>query len=255
MKVITVINAKGGCGKSTIAMNLACSLASFGYRTLLVDLDPQAQVTEWLGLGDGLSIDGSIAAVFLGQRRLSEVILPTRIRRLDFVPSAQPLEDVGRDVVHSTGYATMLSGFLNEVHGRFDLVVIDSPNQISPIMENSIFASDVFLVPFESTKAVKSYANFLGLVLRLRPRCDFQMAHVLNNLYRPGLRKRVIERMRAESIPIAGVEVRNCGWLAQVDDHGGSIFEYRPRSKGAEDIRALAGYIESRFDQVEAAVA
>ena len=51
MNVITVINAKGGCGKSTIAMNLASGLARYGYRVLFMDLDPQAQVTQWVGAG------------------------------------------------------------------------------------------------------------------------------------------------------------------------------------------------------------
>ncbi|MCA9427442.1 MAG: ParA family protein, partial [Candidatus Omnitrophica bacterium] len=84
MKVITVINAKGGCGKSTIAMNLASALAGSRSRTLLLDLDPQAQVTEWLGLGDGLSIEGSIVAAYLGQSRLDEIIQSTHIPRLSF---------------------------------------------------------------------------------------------------------------------------------------------------------------------------
>ncbi len=255
MRVITVINAKGGCGKSTIAMNLASALAGSQYRTLLLDMYPQAQVTEWLGLGDGLSIEGSIVSAFLGRSRLSDLVVPTHIPHLSFCPSAQPLEDMGRDLVHSIGYETLLGGFLRDLVSRFDFVVIDSPNQISPIMENSIHAADLFIVPFESTKAVKSYANFLGLVLRIRPEGHFQVLHVLNNFYRPGFRKRVIERMNTESIPIAEVEVRNCGWLAQVDEHGGSIFDYRPKSKGAEDIQALCTYVERILGGREAAVA
>jgi chromosome partitioning protein len=55
MRIVIVINAKGGCGKSTIAMNLAAALAGEGYRTLLIDFDPQAQLTSWLNAGDGLT--------------------------------------------------------------------------------------------------------------------------------------------------------------------------------------------------------
>ena len=71
MKVITVCNAKGGCGKSTIALSLAASLGRSGRaKVLVLDMDPQAQVSEWLQASDGLNVDGTLAAVFLRQKRL-----------------------------------------------------------------------------------------------------------------------------------------------------------------------------------------
>src|SRR4051812_6184942 len=74
MHIITVINAKGGCGKSTIAMNLSAGLAHLGYHTLLIDMDPQAQVTQWLGLGDGLTAEGTLVMVMAGQQTLEKSI-------------------------------------------------------------------------------------------------------------------------------------------------------------------------------------
>jgi len=125
-----------------------------------------------------------------------------------------------------------------------EFVVIDSPNQISPIMENVIFPSDVFIVPFESTKAVRSYANFFQLLMRLRPAEEHRVLHVLSNLSRQrGLRQSVIDAMVLQGIPRARTEVRTCGWLAQVDENGGNIFQYRPHSIGAEDMRLLVGEV------------
>ncbi len=66
--IVTVINAKGGCGKSTIAMNLAAALAGEGYRSLLINLDPQAQVTAWLNAGDGLTSLGTIVRPMAGKQ-------------------------------------------------------------------------------------------------------------------------------------------------------------------------------------------
>jgi cellulose biosynthesis protein BcsQ len=123
----------------------------------------------------------------------------------------------------------------------FEFVVIDSPNQISPIMENAIFPTDIFVVPFEGTQAVRSYANFFKLLISLRPGIDYKTLHVLNRLsHQPGLRKAVLEAMQAEGLAIARTEIRNDGWLARVSEYGGSIFHFRPHSNGAVDILALA---------------
>src|SRR5271168_544184 len=107
-------------------------------------------------------------------------------------------------------------------------------------MENCIFPSDVFIVPFESTKAVRSYANFYQLLTKIRHGEEHRVLHVLSNLSRqPGLRRRVIETLEKHGIARAKSEVRTCGWLAQVDENGGSIFQYRPYSRGAEDMGNL----------------
>lgn len=251
MRIVTVINAKGGCGKSTIAMNLASGLAHRGLRTLFIDMDPQAQVTQWLNAGDGLTNAGTLVYAFAGRSKLVDIIQTTPIENLFFVASAEGLEELGRRITDSEDYATMLARLLAELPAPgFDFVVIDSPNQISPIMENAIYPSDLFVVPFESTKAVKSYANFYKLLLSLRPNEDHQVFHVLSNLTRQnGLRNRVIALMDEEQIPRAHTEVRSCGWLAQVDEHGGSIFEYRPHAKGAEDMASLTEEVLSALGE------
>jgi chromosome partitioning protein len=241
MNVITVCNAKGGCGKSTIAINLAASLGrSQKTKVLLIDMDPQAQVSDWLRASDGLTRAGTLAAVFLRENTLAEIVKPTGIRNVWIAPSAQPLEIVSHEMTQVDGYESMLAEFLGDLPaGEFDYVVIDSPNQISPIMENAIVPTDVFIVPIESTKAVASYANFFALVKRLRSAGSYRMLHVLNNISLTGVRNTILRFMEEEGIAVARTEVRNCGWLAQVDRHGGSIFDYRPKSKGAEDIPKL----------------
>ncbi len=225
-------------------MSVASGLAIRGLPTLLIDMDPQAQVTQWLGAGDGLSPQGTLVAAMEGKATLDSVIQPTKFENLSFIPSSQGLEDLGRQITDVEGYHTILTRLLSSLTRSFDFVVIDSPNQISPIMENCIYPTDIFIVPFESTKAVRSYANFYQLLLRLRPEEEHKVLHVLSNLSRqPGLRRRVTETISAHGIRLSRSEIRTCGWLAQVDENGGSIFHYRPHSKGAEDMAALVGEV------------
>jgi len=76
--------------------------------------------------------------------------------------------------------------------------------------------------------------------MRLRPGEEHRVLHVLSNLSRQrGLRQRVIEATEKHGIPLARTEIHTCGWLAQVDENGGNIFEYRPHSRGAEDMALL----------------
>jgi chromosome partitioning protein len=250
MKTITVINAKGGCGKSTIAMSLAAGLSIKGQRVLLMDLDPQAQITQWLSAGDGLRSEGTLVSALTGHQSLTDVIQPTGYDNIAFVASAAGLEDLGREISHNEGYPTMLTELLAREHvaDRFDYLIIDSPNQISPIMENAIFPADAFIIPFESTKAVKSYASIYQLLLNLRPGGDFRLIHVLINLTRlPGLRRRVLALMKDDNIIPAQAEIRSCGWLAQVDEYGGSIFHFRPLSNGAQDMKSLVNEVTTLF--------
>ncbi len=257
MKIITVIAAKGGCGKSTLAINLAAAIARGTHRrrkrVLLIDMDPQAQLTEWLGLGDGLTPDGTITLALRGDCRLKDVIQETHIDHLWFVASSQPLEDLGHEVYAIQGHEQMLLKSLEQLDpGFFDYVVIDSPNQISPIMRNTVIPADLFVVPFESMKTVKSYANFFDLVLKNRIEGSYQMLHVLNNIPTEGLRKRILETIAHYDIQPPEAEVRYCGWLARVDDYGGSIFEYRPNAKGAKDILELRQIVLEKFARLMA---
>jgi chromosome partitioning protein len=238
MRIITSINAKGGCGKSTIAVNIAAALAQKNYRTLLIDLDPQAQVTEWLHAGDARTIENTIVAVLAGQQSLTSAVQSTKVPNLFFVPSAKALEQLGRKMEEDEDYRHRLTNALTSVASDFDFAVLDSPNQVSPVMENAIVPTDLFIVPFESTKAVKSYADFYELVLELRG-TEPHILHVLNKILYKRERTLVLALMEVNGITPARSEIRCSRDLSVADNYGGSVFHYRPNSTGAKDIQAL----------------
>lgn len=251
MKVITVINAKGGCGKSTIAMNTAVAFARSGKRVLLTDLDPVAQITEWLGAGDGVSLKGSILAALTGKETLTQIIQQTKFPNLFFIPSTKDLEAFGRRLERRSRYEAAFARTLQEVADEYDYLVIDSPNQISPIMRNAIFPADVFVIPFDGVEAINTYANAIELITELRPEGDYELLHVVNDMPSLGMRKLVRRRLKENKISVAKTEIRHCGWTARASEHGGSIFGYRPKSKGATDHLALKNEIVAALRKLD----
>ena len=123
MNVITVCNAKGGCGKSTIALSLAASLGRLPRtKVLVLDMDPQSQVSDWLQASDGLNRGGTLAAIFLRETTLSKIIKPTNIKNVFIAPGSQPLETISHSMGEVEGYESMLAEFLAELPaGEFDL--------------------------------------------------------------------------------------------------------------------------------------
>lgn len=142
MKVITFALQKGGVGKTSISVSVAVALAQKGYRTLLIDSDPQGNATTWLDINE---MQRELADVLIKERNcpIKEAILSTKVENLSIVPTAS----LGSDLrLYSKTYATqqpfVIRHLVREVKNDFDYLVIDTSPSFGPLEESCLLASD-----------------------------------------------------------------------------------------------------------------
>jgi chromosome partitioning protein len=146
---IALANQKGGVGKTTTAVSLAACLAERGIRTLLVDLDPQANATSALGL-EKLS-GGSVYKALLGKEQLADSIRPAGYDNLEIIPSEVDLAVAEVDVARTENYLQRLRLVLAPIHdaGGYDFLLVDCPPSLGILTMNALAAVDRVLVPLQ----------------------------------------------------------------------------------------------------------
>ena len=149
-EVITTANQKGGVGKTTTAVNLAASLAVAEKKVLLIDVDPQANATTGLGFNRN-NYEYNIYHVFIGRKKLSDIILKTELPQLHLAPSNIGLVGIEQELAKDEGNEKkmMLKRQLEEVVDKYDFIIIDSPPALGNITINAFAASDSVIIPIQ----------------------------------------------------------------------------------------------------------
>ncbi len=147
-QIITIANQKGGVGKTTTAVNLAASLAAAEKRTLLVDMDPQANACSGLGV-DKTEVISTVYNVLLGDEQIDSVLVDSELEYLTILPSNTDLIGAEIELIEKPGRESRLKEVLGLVSANYDYIIIDCPPSLSLLTLNALTAADSVLVPLQ----------------------------------------------------------------------------------------------------------
>ncbi len=153
-RIISVINQKGGVGKTTTVINLAAGLSMKGKKILVIDLDPQGNATTGLGLSNTTDSDTTIYSVLNGEKKISDVIQQTRFNNLNLITSNVDLSGLEVETAGDSRRAFKLkdelTAILNDSKPLYDYIIIDCPPSLSLLTIMALVASDALVVPLQT---------------------------------------------------------------------------------------------------------
>jgi chromosome partitioning protein len=253
-KIVSLVNQKGGVGKTTTAINLAASLAACERNVLLVDLDPQANATSGVGLPK--NDDKSIYAVLTDGLNIKETIRTTELPNFQVVPSSVDLVAAELELSDALGREFYLRRAIGEVAREYDYVLIDSPPSLGLLTINGLVAADSILVPMQCEYfAIEGVAQLLNTVERVRDMLNpnLEIEGIALTMYddRVNLSRQVAEEVKrhfGEKV-YETVIPRNVR-LGEAPSFGKPIILYDIRSRGCEAYINLAKEFIQRAETV-----
>lgn len=251
-KVLALANQKGGVGKTTTAVNVACDLAERGFRTLLIDLDPQGNATSSVGL-DKRDIERTVYDVIVDGVDVEEVIVRDVRPGLDLIGANHLLAGAEVELTNLTRPQMRLDAALAPIRDRYDTIIVDCPPSLGLLTVNGLAAADDVMIPVQceylALEGLTQLINTVDLVKRgLNRRLD--ILGLVMTMYdsRTRLAGDVVRDV-ARLFPnrIFRTIVPRTVRLAEAPSHGRSIYEYDPSSRGAEAYRELGEEVARRL--------
>jgi chromosome partitioning protein len=248
MKIISIMNHKGGTGKTTSSINIGAGLAKKGLKVLLLDIDSQANLTEGLGKGDPeLSVYDSI-------RENKKLPILNVSENLDLVPSSIDLLGAEMEIVSKIGREQILHKLLKPIRSEYDYIIIDCSPSVGLLTVNAMVASDTILLPLQGEYfAYKGVDRLLGIVNEVRDNLNdkLEIGGVFITQINPNriLTKTIVEKLTEDlQEKVFDTKIRINVALAEAQLQGQTIFDYAPESNGAKDYEMLVDEILNRLN-------
>ena len=244
-RIFAVANQKGGVGKTTTTVNLSACFADRGLKTLVIDLDPQANATTSVGL-DPRGLDASIYEVLLQDLELDEIIEPTMIKGLHIAPSSLDLAGAEIELVAVFSRERRLREAMSRAVSEYDIIMIDCPPSLGLLTINGLTAADEVVVPIQTEyfalEGLSQLVRNIGMVQRsLNP--GLELTKLILTMYdaRTNLSRDVAREVRAHyGDKVCWQVVPRAVRLSEAPSFGQPIILYDSSSKGAKAFRDLA---------------
>ena len=242
---IAISNQKGGVAKTTTCLSLGAALAEMGHGVLLVDLDPQANLTLSLGL-DPKQLRRTLIDTLMGNSSLVGVSRQTSVPMLDVVPASSELALVDKVFYKLPKYQFRLRQAIDKIfQDLYEYIVLDCPSYLAPLTLNALTAADLLIVPTQcEVYAAHSLRQVIGLALQVReqvnPGLDYR---VLITMYdeRNKISRLILEQMQNElSRVLFKTIIQIDTKLRECPAFGKPITSYAPKSRAAQQYRAFA---------------
>jgi chromosome partitioning protein len=253
-KIVSLVNQKGGVGKTTTAINLGASLAACERKVLMVDLDPQANATS--GVGIGKNEEKSMYNVLTEGMKIREVIRETELPTLFIAPSAVDLVGAELELSDAIGREFHLRRALQEINGEYDYVLLDSPPSLGLLTINGLTAANSVLVPMQCEYfALEGISQLVNTVERVRDLLNpgLEIEGIVLTMYddRMNLSKQVAEEVRTHFVgKVYDTIIPRNVRLGEAPSFGKPIILYDIRSRGSEAYISLAKEFIQRAENV-----
>ncbi len=259
-KMISLVNQKGGVGKTTTSINLSASLAFLGKKVLLLDLDPQGNTTTGIGLNKG-DIDRTIYDVLTGKCDIEEAIVHTDYKRLDLLPANVNLSGLETEFFERSkeeptfAKSFQLKNKVDKIRNDYDYIIVDCPPTLSIITINALTASNSVIIPvqceFLALEGIMQLLNSIMLAQRqLNPNLEIEGVLLTMLDSRANLGFEVVEEIRKYfKEKVYNTIIPRLVRLAECPSHGKPIIAYDPKCRATDAYLNLAKEVIQRNGQ------